>query len=201
LTSASSGWWNFAFAPAAGTIADVSRFPIEGCSGDGSNAMSATGLDVFDKTLQTTNIWLDDIMEVLGPDRRVAWHVLGATLRVLRDRLMPGLAAHLGAQLPLLVRGTYYDQWSPRAKPTDFHSADEFLAEVQRSLGDIRPVNVHEAVRAVFRTIGAHIETGQVVKVREALPKDIRALWPVEENGASPPPSENKPPGRGAVIP
>jgi hypothetical protein len=58
------------FAPAAGAIADVFYFPVEGCSGDGSNAMSATGLDVFDKTLQTTNIWLDDIMEVLGPDRR-----------------------------------------------------------------------------------------------------------------------------------
>lgn len=26
--------------------------------------MSATGLDVFDRTLQTTNIWLDEIMEV-----------------------------------------------------------------------------------------------------------------------------------------
>jgi len=28
--------------------------------------MSATGLDVFDKTLQTTNIWLDEIMAKLG---------------------------------------------------------------------------------------------------------------------------------------
>ena len=36
--------------------------------------MSATGLDVFDKTLQTTNIWLDEIMAKLGPDRQVAWH-------------------------------------------------------------------------------------------------------------------------------
>ena len=33
--------------------------------------MSATGLDVFDKTLQTTNIWLDEVMSVLGPDRQV----------------------------------------------------------------------------------------------------------------------------------
>ena len=40
--------------------------------------MSTTGLDVFDKTLQTTNIWLDEIMDVVGPDRGVAWHVLGA---------------------------------------------------------------------------------------------------------------------------
>lgn len=35
--------------------------------------MSATGLDVFDKTLQTTHIWLDQIMEKLGqvPEGRV----------------------------------------------------------------------------------------------------------------------------------
>ena len=34
--------------------------------------MSATGLDVFDKTVQTTNIWLGEIMEHHGPDRKVA---------------------------------------------------------------------------------------------------------------------------------
>ena len=33
--------------------------------------MSAAGLDVFEKSLQTTNIWLDEIMAVLGPDRHV----------------------------------------------------------------------------------------------------------------------------------
>jgi uncharacterized protein (DUF2267 family) len=67
--------------------------------------MSATGVDVFDKTLQTTNIWLDEIMEEMGPDRQLAWRILGAVLRALRDRLPPDLAAHLSAQLPLLVRG------------------------------------------------------------------------------------------------
>lgn len=85
--------------------------------------MTATGLDVFDKTLQTTHIWLEEINEALGPDRRVAWHVLGAVLRTLRDRLPLGLAAHLGAQLPLLVRGLYCDQWHPPAKPLKLRSA------------------------------------------------------------------------------
>jgi uncharacterized protein (DUF2267 family) len=148
--------------------------------------MSATGLDVFDKTLQTTNIWLDQIMQELGPDRKVAWHVLGATLRVLRDRLVIGLAANLGSQMPLLIRGLYYDQWSPGPKPTDLHSADEFLAEVAKGLGDIRPVNVQDAVRAVFRTIDDHVERGQVVKVRDALPKHIRSLWPLDEAAEEP---------------
>ena len=34
--------------------------------------MSATGLHVFDKTLQVTMIRLSEIMEDLGPDREVA---------------------------------------------------------------------------------------------------------------------------------
>src|SRR3954451_6532504 len=77
--------------------------------------MRATGLDVFDKTLQTTHIWLNDITEVIGPDKQVAWHVLGAVLRTLRDRVPLQVAAHLGAELPLLVRGLYYvrARWSP----------------------------------------------------------------------------------------
>ena len=96
--------------------------------------MSTTGLDVFDKTLQTTNIWLDEIMEVVGPDRGVAWHVLGAVLRTLRDRLPLGLAAHLGAQLPLLVRGTYYDQFQPGHDMERVNTEDEFLARVNRGI-------------------------------------------------------------------
>ena len=63
--------------------------------------MSATGLDVFDKTLQTTHIWLDELMqdESIGPDRQVAWHVLGVVLRAIRDRIPLELAVHLGSQL------------------------------------------------------------------------------------------------------
>ena len=34
--------------------------------------MSTTGLDVFDTTLQTTNLWLKEIAEDIGPDRRRA---------------------------------------------------------------------------------------------------------------------------------
>ena len=71
--------------------------------------MSATGLEVFDRTLQVTNTWLDEMMETLPRDRKLAWHVLAAVLRTIRDRVPINLAAHLGAQLPLLVRGTYYD--------------------------------------------------------------------------------------------
>lgn len=140
--------------------------------------MAATGLDVFDKTLQTTNIWLGEIMEVVGPDRQVAWHALGAILRTLRDRLPVGLGAHLGSQLPLLVRGLYYDQWEPEEQPEKMRSVDEFLQQIGERLENIRPVNVEQAARAVFQVLSRHIDRGQTVKVRDALPEDIRRLWP-----------------------
>jgi uncharacterized protein (DUF2267 family) len=140
--------------------------------------VSATGLDVFDKTLQTTNIWLKEIMEEVGPDRQVAWHVLGATLHALRDRLPIDLAAHLGAQLPLLVRGLYYDQWKPAEVPLKIRTRDEFLEHVSTGLKQIRPVNVQQGVRAVLHVIDHHVNPEQVTKVREALPEAIRTLWP-----------------------
>ncbi|WP_026621655.1 DUF2267 family protein [Ensifer sp. WSM1721] len=141
--------------------------------------MSATGLDVFDKTLQTTNIWLGEIMEHHGPDRKVAWHILNVVLRALRDRLPPEVAAHLGAELPLLVRGAYYDQYRPNHQPDKAtRSLDEFLATIADGLKNTRPVNPTEAAKAVFRVLARHVDLGQTKKVRDTLPKEIRALWP-----------------------
>jgi uncharacterized protein (DUF2267 family) len=142
------------------------------------SAMSATGLPVFDKTLQTTNTWLEEINAKIGPDRQVAWHVLGAVLRTLRDRLPIGLAAHLGAQLPLLVRGLYYDQWHPRQRPLKLRSAKQFLDAVAVGLQDIRPVDPAEATRAVFQVLNHYVDPDQVGNVRNALSQPVRKLWP-----------------------
>ena len=143
--------------------------------------MTTTGLDVFDKTFQTTNIWLEEINDRIGPDRAVAWKVLSVVLHKLRDQLPLQLAAHLGAQLPLLVRGVYYDQFEPENMPSDARSADDFIEEVQKWLRDTRTVDSKEAIDAVFGVLSRHISAGQVAKVRHALPKSIRELWPEPE--------------------
>jgi uncharacterized protein (DUF2267 family) len=140
--------------------------------------MTATGLDVFDKTLQTTNTWLDDLMEEIGPPRQVAWHTLGSVLRTLRDRLPIELGAHLAAQLPLLVRGLYYDRFRPEHIPERLRTEDEFLSRVEDDLHDTRPVNVGQATRAVFAVLNRHVTPELVEKVKDALPEAVRRLWP-----------------------
>jgi uncharacterized protein (DUF2267 family) len=66
--------------------------------------MSATGLAVFDETVQKTNAWLKEIAQPLGSDRHGAYQALHAVLHCLRDRLTINKAVQLGDQLPMLVR-------------------------------------------------------------------------------------------------
>jgi uncharacterized protein (DUF2267 family) len=136
--------------------------------------MSANGLEVFDRTLQITNIWLDEVMAVVGPDRRLAWKVLSVVLHKLRDRLPLELSAHLGAQLPLLVRGVYYDQFQPGRIPSRCNTLDGFAEEVDEWLGDPRPADPKDAVCAVFGVLARHVSEGEVAKLKAALPASIR---------------------------
>jgi uncharacterized protein (DUF2267 family) len=140
--------------------------------------MSATGLDVFDKTLQTTNIWLKEIAEEIGPDRQRAYHALGAVLRALRDRLTIDEAAQLSAQLPLLIRGIYFDQWRPAEQPKRVRHLDDFLAMIAESDGEGAPIDPEDAARAVFKVLGRHIARGEADQLKAVLPAEIRSLWP-----------------------
>lgn len=142
--------------------------------------MSATGLEVFDKTLQTTHIWLDDITDRIGEDRHAAWRALGVVLRTLRNRLPVELAAHLGAQLPLLIRGAYYDQFTPERQPSDCDTPEQFRAEVGKELGE--QVDADEAITAVFATLDRHLSEGLIAKVRAALPRAIAMAWDGADN-------------------
>jgi uncharacterized protein (DUF2267 family) len=147
-----------------------------------ATAMATTGLEVFDRTLHTTNLWLDEINAEIGPDRHLAWHVLGAVLRSIRDEMLVEQSAHFAAQLPLLIRGAYFDQYRPATQPAAARSHDDFIARIQHEMDGARPVNVQQAAIAVMRTLNRHITEGQVKKVRDALPKGVRAMWPEPEH-------------------
>ena len=139
---------------------------------------SASGLEVFDRSLQTTHVWLKEIIDDIGPDKQVAWHVLTAVLRTIRDRVPVELAAHLGAQLPLLVRGAYYDQFRVNWAPERTRHLDDFLQSVVEHMRGIgRPVNPRDAFRAVARTMSRHVSEGQVRKIVDSLPAEVQQAW------------------------
>ena len=141
--------------------------------------MSSTGLEVFDDTLHKTNVWLKEIEGVLGSDRKDAYQSLRAVLHCLRDRLTVDEAAQLGDQLPMLIRGIYYEGWHPAGKPEKVWSRDEFLAWIGSRLPKTRLIDREaDAARAVFQSLEHHVSAGELGDVLQSLPKEIRALWP-----------------------
>lgn len=141
--------------------------------------MSGTGLDTFDTTIQETNHWLKIMMGELGTDdRRTAFNALRAALHALRDRIGPENAVHLGAQLPMLLRGAYYEGWHPAATPTRERHLVDFIDHVAAQLPRQTTINPAEAARACFAAMARCIERGELLKVRGCLPHEALNLFP-----------------------
>jgi uncharacterized protein (DUF2267 family) len=143
--------------------------------------MSATGLEVFDTTLQRTHTWLKDLMLVLGwQERRKAYQALRATLHALRDRLTVEETAHLGAQLPMLIRGFYYEGWDPTGKPVKERHREQFLDRIRQQFRADEQVDPELVAAAVFMVLASRVTEGEIEDVLQVLPSEIRDLWPVE---------------------
>ena len=145
--------------------------------------MTATGLDVFDSTVQKTNTWLNDLMQVTGwVDRRTAYRALRATLHALRDRLIVDEVAQLSAQLPMLIRGLYFEGWDPSSRPLKERHLEQFLARIEQELRGDEDLQPEQVARAVFEVMQRRVTQGEIEDVRHILPSKIRALWPVPEH-------------------
>jgi uncharacterized protein (DUF2267 family) len=140
--------------------------------------MTELGLSQFDETVHLTNTWLKELMHDLGThDRHRAYRALRAVLHALRDRLPVEAAAHLAAQLPMLVRGFYYEGWRPAGPRGKEQTIEEFVDRVKRELANDPQINAEEATRAVFRLIDRHVSEGEMRDIRGNLPSAICSLW------------------------
>jgi uncharacterized protein (DUF2267 family) len=146
--------------------------------------MTIGHIEAFDTTVQKTNEWLRDIAAVLGDEnRRHAYLALRGTLHAIRDFLPLEESAHLSAQLPMLVRGIYFEGWNPTDTPEENRSLDSFLARVDHALeralwNEETTITAEQAARAVLRILSDRVSSGEIEQVRHVLPEHIRELWP-----------------------
>jgi uncharacterized protein (DUF2267 family) len=150
--------------------------------------MSVTAIPPIENTVHTTNAWVKELTEELGwEDRTRAYHALRAVLHALRDRLTVAEAADLGAQLPMLIRGLYYEGWKPSGKPVKERRRETFLAHIAEALRGQAEVYPEGVAWAVFKVLERHVSAGEIGDVKHILPHEIVALWPA---GGAPRPAE-----------
>jgi uncharacterized protein (DUF2267 family) len=130
---------------------------------------------VFESTLQKTHEWLRELMKRGGyGDEHEAYLALRAVLHALRDRLPTEVAVKLGAQLPMLIRGFYYEGWVPSQTPIKVHQVGDFLALVAFYLGnDSLAVEVERMAFNVFSLLKNHLSLGEIAHIKNVLPRKI----------------------------
>ncbi len=139
--------------------------------------MTATRIDIIDRSVEKAYIWLGDLAEELGTeDRHHAYRVLRAFLHALRDHLSVAESAQLAAQLPIFVRGIFYEGWEPGRTPEHARDIDSFLTRVAREAGLAGETEASFAASAASRVLRRHVSGGEATSLLHVLPEQLREL-------------------------
>jgi len=149
--------------------------------------MTETHIEAIDHTVQQTNEWLRDIAADLGiENRRHAYLALHGTLHAVRDFLPIDESAHLSAQLPMLIRGIYFEDWDPANTPTgatEDRTREHFLSSIEAALDrtlwdEEEGITAEQAARSVLFVLSDRISIGEAEQARRTMPAAVRELWP-----------------------
>lgn len=131
-----------------------------------------------DTATRTTEDWIDDFVQRLQwHDRDRAYLALITALHALRDCLHQDEAIYLGAQLPALLRGLYYEGWHPTSPPAA-KSRSEFLERIHDGLHRDPGIDAEQVARAMFALLAARLSTAEVEDAKASTPHALHNLWP-----------------------
>ena len=136
-------------------------------------------VSVFDESMQRSHDWLLELELLLGVESQSqAYSILRTVLHALRDRLCPDEAADLAAQLPMMIRGLYYEGYKPAKTPTHIRSRQAFLDSIREECRRIDGLDPAVATGCVFLLLNTRISEGEINDIRHVLPQELRDMWP-----------------------
>jgi uncharacterized protein (DUF2267 family) len=148
----------------------------------------STTIEGLAHTVQVAHEWINDLDESLSWHHKPrAFRLMKSVLHALRDRLPLSEASDLGAQLPTLIRGIYYEQWRP-AEAAQIGDKAAFLKKIQDDFSRDPELPSETDVMAVLGLLSKKITGGEIAQVRRLLPPDLRALWPEPYTAPGQPP-------------
>ncbi len=138
------------------------------------------GIETFESTIQKTRAWLWDVMRELGVENEHnAFAATRAVLHVLRDRLTVEEGAQLAAQLPMLLRGLYYEGWRPARTPEKIRHIGAFVESVRDNLSSHPGIDPEKALHAVFNVLSTKVSEGELSDIRHNLSRELEEILPV----------------------
>ena len=137
-----------------------------------------TQVSDFHEAVAAANEWVDDLMGRLGwRDRERVCLALFAALHAVRDSMPRDEAVYIGAQLPPLLRGFYYEGWHATGRMAA-KGQEAFLERIRDSLHHDPGIDAEEVARAVFALLAARMPAAELEDAKAATPKALHYLWP-----------------------
>ncbi len=142
--------------------------------------MAPTTVPALEQTTHTTQRWLLELAQEGGYDSpSQAYSAMRAALHAIRDRLTVDEAADLASQLPMMVRGFYYEGYRPSMAPSRERTPEAFLDHVRTSLNRNVTIDPEHAVVTVLRFLEKKIGEGEMNDVRGMFPRELaERFWP-----------------------
>ena len=132
----------------------------------------------FSHAAQQAQQWVNELAADLNWDEHKAYRLLKSVLQTLRDWLSQEEMADLSAQLPVLIRGIYFEGWKPSDTPVWERKKRDFVISVRANMAGDSDVDIDASISAVFKLLDRHISHGEIVQVRNSMKKSLRELWP-----------------------
>jgi uncharacterized protein (DUF2267 family) len=84
-----------------------------------------------------------------------------------------------------LIRGLYYEGWTPKGKPIKERKREDFLAHIAAAFPASPAVYPEQIAWAVFKLLERRVSAGEIGDILHVLPAPIRSLWPSAEPAMS----------------
>ncbi len=141
--------------------------------------MTAQGLEAIDHSVQMTHEWVNELAERLDyVSHRRALRLMRVVMHRIRDHLLTNEVAQLSAQLPVIIRGFFFEGWVPKLTPIKARRGEDFVAFVRNQMKHADEYRGQDDIKCVFDLLNARISPGEIEDIRASLPEDLRAIWP-----------------------
>jgi len=134
--------------------------------------------DIFLKSLEEAHSWLNDTCFYAELQEKFqGLLILRVVLHELRDHLTLSASSKLSAQLPLLIRGLYFENWDIRHGLLEENQHYFFIDSITEKLKKYISIEGEKASVAVFKVLAKHTALERSYKLEKFFPPGIFSVW------------------------
>lgn len=133
----------------------------------------------IEEAVRGTEDWIAAMMQQLGwRDRDRVWLALRAASHALRDCLPTDAAVAVGAQLPVLLRGIYYEGWHPAVRALRVKSRHAMLERIHEAVHRDPAIDPEQVARGFLAVLAGRLPAAELEDTKAEPPESLRGLWP-----------------------